>query len=207
MSDTTLLQRRIFGFMCAALGPACVLFGLLGDNLPYWYCSISATYYANSKMCMIGLLFATGVFFFSYRGYDWIDRIFSIVQAVCAWGIVMFPCITYGVEGRVGLFSVPVETSNIIHCVFAGGLFAAFALNVGFVFTLGDKTNPMKRKRNTVYIVCASVMSTFLIFEVISSSHRFYPVWFPMTIINETVMLECYAVAWLVKSGMFLKDK
>ena len=207
MKETMLLQRRILGILCACLAPACIIFGLFGDNLPLWYCSISATYYANSKMCMIGLLFATGVFFFSYKGYDWKDRLLSIIQAVSSWGIVMFPCETPAIPERVGLFNLPVPVSHVIHCIFASVLFISFAVNIAFIFTLGNSNNPMKKKRNFVYRICAIVMAVFIVLQGISGFLKFIPEWFPLTLINEAVILEAFAVAWLVKSGMFFNDR
>lgn len=205
MEKQMMFQRRMLGILCMSLVPACILFGLLGDNLPYWYCSISATYYANSKICMIGLLFATSVFFLSYRCYDRKDVVMSIVQAVACLGVIVFPCITDGVEGKVGLFGLEAAMSNYFHIVSALILFVAFGTNIFFLFTLGDTGNPQKAKRNIVYRVCGLLIYGFTLFEVL---RYFIPVpkWFPLTLINETVILESFAVAWLVKSGLFIKD-
>ena len=200
--NTLNFQRRVLGVLCALLAPCCILFGLLGDNLPNWYCSISATYYANSKLFMIGLLFSTAVFFFCYRGYDKKDIALSLIQAVSARGIVIFPCSTTGGTGAVGLFSLPVEVSHIIHCIMAGTLFTVFATNITFLFTRGDKSNPQKIERNKVYITCGIIIYVFEILQAMSAGLNI-PEWFPLTMINETVMLESFAFAWLTKSGAF----
>lgn len=205
MNSQMMFQRRMLGILCALLPPTCILFGLLGDNLPYWYCSISATYYANSKICMIGLLFATSVFFFSYRGYDWRDVTLSLIQAVACLGIIVFPCKTAGVSGRVGLLSLDVGLSNVFHCVSASVLFVAFGLNISFLFTLGDDGNYRKCQRNMVYKICGAVILGFCALQAMSGTYDI-PDWFPLTMINETVMLEAFAVAWLTKSGMFFPD-
>ena len=205
MKETMLLQRKILGILCAVLAPACILFGLLGDNMDYWYCSISATYYANSKICMIGLLFTTAVFFFSYQGYDWKDRLFSCIQAVTALGVIVFPCKTAYAPDYVGLLHLSVDISNILHCISACILFIAFATNIMFLFTLGNTENPQKRKRNIVYYICASIIYVFCIWQGISFCINI-PQWFPMTMINETIMLEAFAIAWLVKSESIIKD-
>lgn len=203
--ETMKLQRKILGVLCALLAPSCILFGLLGDNLPYWYCSISATYYANSKICMIGLLFATSTFFISYKGYDKKDRVMSLIQAVSALGIIIFPCATAGIGDTTGLFNLETALSNKIHCFFASTLFLAFATNILFLFTLGDKNSEMKAKRNKVYRTCAVVMYAFCVLQALSIKLQI-PQWFPMTLINETVLLEAFAVAWLTKAQVWLKD-
>lgn len=204
--ETMRLQRKILGVLCALLAPCCIVFGLLGDNLPLWYCSISATYYANSKICMIGLLFATSVFFFSYKGHDWKDRVMSLIQAVSALGVIMFPCNTPGIPDTVGLFSLPYATSHVIHCVMASVLFISFATNIMFLFTLGDKSNAQKARRNKVYRICGGVIYAFIVLQAVSTFIPM-PAWFPATLINEAVMLEAYAVAWLVKAQCWLGDR
>lgn len=204
--ETMRLQRKILGVLCALLAPSCIILGLLGNNLPYWYCSISATYYANSKICMIGLLFATSVFFFSYKGYDWKDRLMSLLQAVSALGIIVFPCKTEGIPETVGVFNLPFEVSHGIHCVMAGLLFGSFATNITFLFTLGDESNKQKAKRNMVYRTCGTVIYVFMLLQAMSTALP-VPEWFPLTMINEAVMLEAFAVAWLVKAQCWLGDK
>lgn len=198
-------QRKVLGILCALLPITCILFGLFGDNLPLWYCSISATYYANSKVCMIGLLFATSVFFFSYRGYDWRDITLNTIQAVAALGVICFPCQTPGAPANVGIFSLPIAVSHIIHCISAGLLFTAFDINVFFLFTLGDTTNPKKAQRNQVYTTCGLIIFIAIVLQIASCVAFHFPEWLPVTLINETVMLEAYAVAWLTKCGFFKK--
>lgn len=213
--DSSLFQRRMLGILCGLLAPACVLLGLIGseNNLDGWYLSISATYYASSKMCMIGLLFSAAVFFLSYvfEGYDWRDRAISIIQAVGCLGVVAFPCRTPGVPETVGMFNLPLATSNIIHTASACILFIAFGVNIMFLFTLGNKNNEMKRKRNRVYRICGSVIFAFCIIQALTATPVFdwVPAWFPLTWLNEFVMLVAFSVAWLVKSELFpsLNDK
>lgn len=204
MKDKLIYQRRVLAVLCALLAPSSIGFGLLGHNLDYWYCSISATYYANSKICMIGLLFATAVYFLTYRGYDKLDIVLSILQGISAIGIIVFPCATYGVEGKVGLLSLPVSLSHIFHCASASILFICFGIMITFAFTKGDKENPKKRMRNKIYRICGITIFAFTIIQFISV---FLPIpqWFPMTLINEFIMLEAFAFAWAVKSGMFKK--
>lgn len=202
--DVTRFQRILLGTLCLLLAPSCILFGLFGHNLPYWYCSISATYYANSNICMIGLLFATSIFFTCYQGYDWKDKVASCLQAIGALGIIMFPCNTPEAPDTVGLFGLPVAISHIIHCCFASLLFITFATTIMFLFTLGDINNEQKKKRNALYRICGIIMYSFILIQAISSFIP-YPAWFPVTLINEWVMLICFGVAWLCKAGVFKK--
>lgn len=205
-------QRFALGILCALLVPSCILFGLLGVHLGInpegWYISISDTYYANSKMCMIGLLFATGVFFFSYKGYDWRDRLCSLIQSIACMGIIAFPCTGPDSTARVGLFGAIATESSKIHLFFAALLFVMFAINVLFLFTIG-KGEPTKEKkvRNTIYRVCGIIIVTFIVIQALTSTvlAKYIPDWLPMTLINEFFMLEAFAFAYIVKSEAIKK--
>lgn len=200
-------QRFALGILCAALVPACIIFGLigarLGTNAPNWYMSISDTYYANSKMFMIGLLFATAVYFLTYKGYDWKDKLCSVVQAMCCIGIVAFPCKGPDADARVGLFSAVARESNKIHMFFASSLFIVFAINILFLFTLGKgEPTSQKKVRNRIYRICGGVIVAFIIIQTLCSTilKGRLPSWLPTTLINEFFMLEAFAFAYIVKS-------
>ena len=200
-----LYQRLTLGIMCAVLVPACILFGLFGlsTNPSTWYKSISDTYYANSKMFMIGLLFATSVFFFTYKGYDKKDRICSLIQAISSMGIIVFPCVGTDSKALVGLFNLPAGFSHKIHCVFASILFIAFAINLLFLFTLGNgEATEQKKKRNRIYRACGIIIFIFIVIQALVKTvfKAYIPSWIPVSLINEFVMLEAFAFAYIVKS-------
>ncbi|MDO4190825.1 MAG: hypothetical protein Q4D14_03940 [Bacteroidales bacterium] len=203
-SDKTLLKhhRKLLGVLCALLAPLCLLFGLFGwnTNNPEWYYSISATYYTNSQMLMIGLLVSTSVYFFSYRGYDFLDRLLTTLSAISALGIVAFPCKCAGCPDFVGLFSIPSGVSHIIHSVFAAVLFTSFALMILIQFTKGkDNPTPQKLKRDRVYRICGWTIVAFELSQAVTALVGIR--WF--TVINEAVMLLAFSVAWLVKGEAF----
>lgn len=202
---TMIIQRRILGILCALLAPCSVLFGLFGLNVNYptWYMTISDTYYANDKIIMIGLLFSTAVFFFSYRGYDIKDRICSLVEAIASLGIIIFPKNIQYVE-YVGLFNLPVKVSGIFHNIFASTMFLTFAFQILFLFTKGSNEPTSKKKlRNKIYRVCGSIILFFAICMGLAETAIFtswVPEWFPIKLIDETFMLTAFAFAYLVKS-------
>lgn len=210
---TYLFQRKMLGILCGLLPLTCLLFGFMGaeNNLPGWYKSISATYYASSKICMIGLLFSASIFFLCYKGYDWRDRTLSLIQAISSMGVIVFPCDTPMAPTSVGLFNLPIATSNIIHCASAAILFIAFGINIFFLFTIGNSNSPEKKKRNFIYHVCGGIIFAFCILQAVSTTPLFgwVPDWFPLTWLNEFFMLEAFAVAWLVKAESIssLNDK
>ena len=209
--ESMLFQRKILGILCMLLAPCSLLFGLIGrtSNLPYWYDSISATYYANDKIIMIGLLYAVSIFFTAYKGYDWKDRTCSIVQAISSFMVVGFPCSTTGAPDKVGLFLLNRPISNVIHCIGASVLFFTFAFNVLFLFRLsGPEPTEKKKLRNKIYLVCGILITVFMTSQAIYSvTHLFdfIPGWFPLTWFNEFIMLEAFGFAYFVKSEAISK--
>lgn len=206
--ESMMYQRKALAILCLLLAPSCLLFGLFGlnQNLPGWYMSISATYYASSKVFMIGLLYAISVFFISYTGYDWKDRVVAIIEAISALGVVVFPCSTPGIPNNVGLFNLPVAVSHIIHCICASVLFITFDFNVLVLFRKsGPEPTEKKKLRNKIYLACGIVIAVFIILQGLSGKFTFIPKWFPTTWFNEFIMLEAFGFAYLVKSEAISK--
>lgn len=193
-------QRFMLGLICGLLPVACLLFGLLGElrdiNYPEWYNSISATYFANSNMCMIGALCLCSFFLFTYKGYDLGDRAYTFVAAVSALLIVAFPCAAAPM-GYVGLFACPVNVSDIIHMAAAVALFGSFAL-----MTLTQFPKGKHKKRNRIYRICGTIMLAFMAVVALATLLD-WPGY--MTMICEAGMLEAFAFAWITKSGVFTK--
>jgi len=200
-----LMQRRILGTLCILLGPCSLLFGLfgLGTNYPNWYWSISDTYYANSRMFIMGLLFAISVFFFAYKGYDKHDRVVALIEAICAIIIVAFPCDPLQPEvTKTGLFNLPVKLSQIIHASAAFIMFIAYGYNVLFLFTKnkGEKT-AKKKLRNIIYIVSGIIIFICVVLQAVYVVNLLkIPESVPFTMINEIVMLFAFGGAYLIKS-------
>lgn len=206
--ESMMYQRKALAILCMLLAPSCVLFGLFGleQNLPGWYMSISATYYASSKVFMIGLLYAISVFFISYTGYDWKDRTVAIIEAISALGVAVFPCNTPCVPDNVGLFNLPVNISHIIHCINASVLFITFDFNVLVLFRKsGPEPTDKKKLRNKIYLICGIIIALFIVLQAVSGILKFIPTWFPTTWFNEFIMLEAFGFAYLVKSEAISK--
>jgi len=194
--STTHYQRFMLGIICGFLPVASVLFGLLGEltgiNHDGWYNSISATYWCNSNMCMIGALCLCSFFLFTYKGYDLGDRVLTMIAAVSALLIVACPCDAIPSE-YLGLFALPATVSSTIHDAAASVLFVSFALMIITQFTKGSQ-----KRKNTVYRICGWIMVAVMVLVVVS---RFLPLPSYMTMVYEFILLEAFAVAWIVKSS------
>lgn len=193
-------QRFMLGVICGLLPIACLLFGLLGEirgiNYPEWYNSISATYFANSNMCMIGALCLCAFFLFTYKGYDLGDKAYTLVAAVSALLIVACPCGAAPMD-YMGLFALPTKLSDFIHMVAAIALFGSFALMTLTQFTKGGH-----KKRNRIYRTCGWTMLAFMAVVALATVFD-WPGY--MTMICETGMLWAFSVAWIIKSGVVKK--
>lgn len=187
-------QRLVLGIICGLLPICCILFGLIGaDTAPLgdvWWHSISATYFSNSQVWMIGSLVLASFFFATYNGYDIGDKVLTRISSVASLCVAIFPCYN-DVFDRCGLFMLPTKVSSYIHNTSAAVLFISFAVMILTQFTKGKD-----KKRNTVYYICGAVIILFIINQVITS--MLGESW--MTIVNEFFMLEAFAVAWIVKS-------
>lgn len=191
-------QRFVLALVCGLLPILCTLFGLLsctwGENPVYILGSISDTYYSNHKIIMIGALILCTFFFATYQGYLG-DRIFTILAAIGSLGVAAFPCASsfYNLD-YVGLFSLPMNISNILHFIFAIMTFGSLAL-----MTLTQFTKGSNKKKNIVYYVCGIIMILAMLSMIIFN--------FPYhMMVFEAVHLEAFAVAWFVKSGFSFKS-
>lgn len=187
-------QRLVLGIICGLLPICCILFGLIGaDTAPLgkvWWHSVSATYFSNSQVWMIGSLVLASFFFATYRGYDIGDRVLTIISSVSSINVAVFPC-NNDVFDRCGLFMLPTRVSSVIHNISAAILFLSFAVMILTQFTKGHN-----KTRNRVYYICGTIIVLAMVSQVITS--LLDVPW--MTIVNEFIMLEAFAVAWIVKS-------
>lgn len=204
-------QRFRLGIVCGLLPICCLVFGLFGEfrgiNYQHWYTSISATYFANSNACMIGALSLCSFFLFTYTGYDlppdhnkWYhlgDKKLTRISAISAFMVLAFPCSAEGSGEYLGLMALASNISNTIHSIAAATLFTSFALMILTQFTKGTH-----KRRNVIYHICGTLMIIFILFIGISSM-----IGLPgyMTMVCEFVILEAFAVAWIIKSGVFPK--
>ena len=199
-------QRQILGGLGIALPFLVILFGLLGENNYGWYYSISATFYANSGPVFIALMGAVGIFLISYGVYCFytrLDRIVNVLPGVFALLISFFPCGATILE-KVGILHIPTKISALIHNISACIFFLLLSFNILFLFTkTAGKLTKKKIVRNRLYRVCGTGILFFIASQAIMTMA---PIGGPYTLINETGMLLCFGIAWLVKGETLLRD-
>ncbi len=173
---------------------------IAGDrNAPDFWWSVSATFYATSCIFMIVALGRFSGYLFAYEGYDIGDKATCRFSGAMAYGILLFPCSTSAAGETTGVFNLPTPLSHVIHCIVAALLFGSFAYMIGFRFTKSDRLlTEAKKKKNLVFRICAGVIVAGMISQFVTSLAGIG--WF--TIINETIMLWSFSLAWGVKSDL-----
>ncbi len=201
------------------------LIGVLGMALPamcYFWCiayngaqvldSLSMHYYTNFRDVFVGILLAVSVFLLTYKGYDILDNVITIVIGVCGIGIAFFPCENKEATYKVSLLMLDNATTNIVHCISAALFFILLAVNSIFLFTKSKKPvekGSRKYWRNIVFITCGVViLAALAVMAAVSiwASQDFRDRTHVILIV-ETVMLASFGVSWLVKGGALLGDR
>ena len=200
-------QQFILGWLCTVLPFVSIGFGLLGAitkcNPPTWWYSISATFFANSNVILIGLLFTTGIYFWAYAGYDKMDNIVTKLCAIFSFMIIAFPTQIQSCTNKfqlVGLFCLPNIVSYIIHNISALALYVCFVIMIlRFRKSSGEMTNK-KKLRNFLYLSFSIIMIICGVLIFFKSIFK-WPGY--VTLILETVLQCCFGFSWLIKSGKF----
>lgn len=200
-------QQFILGWLCTVLPFVSIGFGLLGAitkcNPPTWWYSISATFFANSNVILIGLLFTTGIYFWAYEGYDKVDNIVTKLCAVFSFMIIAFPTQLYSCTDKfqlVGLFCLPNIISYVIHGISSLALYGCFLVMIlRFTKSSGEMTDK-KKFRNLLYFTFAIIMVICGVFIFLKSILK-WPGY--ITLILEIIAQLCFGLSWLIKAGKF----
>jgi hypothetical protein len=204
----TYLQRAV-GLIALLLVPVLVVGNRIADH-EWLRDSISSYYYTHLGNVFVGALAALAVFFLSYNyeplGKFELDSLLSKFACVLAAGVAVLPTASHVMNADTGALWV-----SRLHLVCAGGLFVLLGVFARFRFTLtGDgPMTPEKRRRNTVYKVCGTLIFIaigFILLMVVNvleppdEWHLFF--WL------ETICVEAFAFSWLVKGGIggFMAD-
>ncbi len=202
--------------------------GIIGISLPILLVllnkftilpSLSHYYYSESNVLFIGLLFAFGLYLFSYRGYkmdntkkdfiddNWITNVAGILIITVAF---IPTSADSNLIGKYHLFQAPRGHNNniysTIHLSCAAGFFLIMAYLSYFRFTRTDNLHEthleavLKKRRNKLYRVSAILVVLALIFMFVFEFLSDNPFSDYVVIIGETVALFAFGLSWLVKS-------
>lgn len=205
--------RRLIGIMGILLPIINILGGCFIAKLPIQQ-SISMYYYTNMRDFFVGLMFVVSLFLITYKGYNTLDLITSIITGAAGLGVAIFPCFSEMYIGqKVGIFQLSPETSFIVHLTCAALFFVLLAFTSVFLFTRKHKDSnlvtPQKRIRNIIYVVCgilmlACVLGMLLSILILTKEQRYDS---KIILILESIALFSFGVSWLVKGETLFRDK
>ncbi len=212
LQNELVISYKILRVTVGVLGMAMPLVLYAGGKLIFGFgvqLSLSAYYHTSMRDVLVGILFALGVFLFSYKGYGRADDVAGYLACFFAIGVALFPAL------REGETSELAKRINVIHHIFAAGFLLTLTYFALFLFTKSNKKpsemTPLKRLRNTVYRTCGGVMLLcILLLAVYIYQYGGVGVFLGSSVPIfwlETVAIFAFGVSWFVKSEVILKDQ
>jgi hypothetical protein len=209
-----LTVRKIIGILGFFLPLILALGSMIIGNCEALQPSVSNFYHTAMRDVFVGYMCALSIFLLSYKGYDLTDRIVSALAGTFGLVLALLPT----------TFKTPVLPCNIscdvvhpgyigiIHLVSAGLFLISLACFSLFLFTKGEfHPTPEKLIRNRIYTIVAYIM--FACIGIMVFFFAFPPeIRKPFEDLNfvfwmEAIAIMAFGVSWLVKGGLFLKDK
>jgi hypothetical protein len=176
--------------------------------------SVSDYYYTVTGDLLVGILCAVALFLISYKGYpgDRLDSILSSLAGLLALGVAFFPTNETSADS-CAIIHLPLnELRNNLHNVFSAALFLVLAAISLFQFTKsrGVTITRRKKQRNRVYRICGVAMLVCIVLLALYTNIRDHtPALKPYKPVFwlESGALFAFGISWLVKGGLFLRDK
>ncbi|MBO0929618.1 hypothetical protein [Fibrella aquatilis] len=159
---------RVLG-MLSILLPAVLVAGTAAlDHCTVVLASVSHYYYTSMNPLFVGLLYATGLFLFLYKGDTTAQTATTRFAAVCVVAVALLPTSNdiYGCSTRA---YQPNALGEELHKAFA----AFFLLAMSVLFCLFARENGSRdrqaRFRNQIYYTCAATIG-ILVFTIVALS-------------------------------------
>ena len=203
--------RTVIGILGMLLPIMCFVWCLLFNNRIVLE-SISMHYYTNFRDIFVGILITFSVFLITYKGYDALDNIITIIIGGSGIGVALFPCENEAVIEKVSFLLLSTSQTSVVHYSCAGLFFALLAFNSFFLFTKSnEKVMRKSRKyyRNIVFRISGIIIVVGLVGVLVSlifasmdfrnKSH--------IILILEAIMLTAFGISWFIKGGVLIKDK
>lgn len=205
--------RKSIGWMSVALSPAMLLGNYFLADCTYIQQSISDYYFTVTGDLMVGIMCCLALFLISYKGYsgEQLDEWLTTISGLLALGAALIPTNEPLVQS-CAIIHLPWNTNrSLTHNLLSSLLFIMLSLISMLLFTKGrGEPTPEKLRRNKVYIVCGSIMlMVIIVVPIYNQLIRNYPDWekYKLVFWLETLAMTAFGISWLVKGGLFLRDK
>jgi hypothetical protein len=212
--------RKLIGILGMAMPLLLTIFLFVDSGLNTPLESISHYYYTRVGSIFTIILSVLAIFLIVYKGKSLIDFIFSSVAGVFALFVVLFP--TSNITDQCGDSSknyvvTILRKSDLrvnFHYISAGIFLLCLAYMSIFLFTKSDKLpserGSKKILRNRVYRICGVLMVLAVVIIASESIPIIPPTYYTMhkvTFWMETLAIESFGFAWLIKGGTLFKDE
>jgi succinate dehydrogenase hydrophobic anchor subunit len=181
--------------------------------------SISHYYYTRVSSVFVITLSLLAFFMIVYKGKEPIDFYISLFAGVFALLVVLFPTnnITDICGDSTKKYAVTILPKSdfrmYFHYTVAGLFFLCLSYMSFFLFTKSDKSpskrGSKKRIRNRIYRTCG-ILTVLVILILFAKSLKIIPSEYfkeyPLTFWMETLAVESFGFAWLVKGETLFKD-
>jgi succinate dehydrogenase hydrophobic anchor subunit len=218
----SLTLRKIIGVLGMAMPLLLYVFLYFDNGLQQPLESISHYYYTRVSGIFVIILSLLAFFLIVYKGKEPIDFYISLFAGIFALLVVLFPTnnITETCCDSIKKYAVtflPVTDLSTFrmyfHYTVAGFFFICLSYMSFFLFTKSSKSpserGAKKTIRNGIYRTCGILMLLAILvlfagsLKIISAS---YFKTFPLTFWMETLAIESFGFAWLVKGETLFKD-
>jgi hypothetical protein len=215
----SLTLRKIIGVLGMAM-PLLLFILLYFDNgLQHPLESISHYYYTRVGSVFVITLSLLAFFLIVYKGKEPIDFYISLFAGVFALLVVLFPTnnITDICGDATKKYAVTILPKSdfrmYFHYTVAGLFFLCLSYMSFFLFTKSDKSPSKrglkKRIRNRIYRTCG-ILTVLAILILFTGSLKIIPSEYfkeyPLTFWMETLAVESFGLAWLIKGETLFKD-
>ncbi len=208
-----------------------ILVGVLGVSLPLFLFlfllidsgynktleSISHYYYTRAAGLFVITLSLLAIFLIVYKGKQPIDFILSTTAGFFALLVVLFPTANISKNSTSYICSVttlhPNDFRIKLHLFSAVIFLLALACMSLFVFTKSDVPREYRTKekniRNVFFRICGIIMIVAMLLAFLGSYNIINLSVFGESLVfwMETIAVESFGFAWLIKAEVFFKDK
>lgn len=219
---SSLTLRKIIGVLGMAMPLLLFIFLYLDNGLQHPLESISHYYYTRVSGIFVIILSLLAFFLIVYKGKRPIDFYISLFAGIFALLVVLFPTnniteICGDSTKKYAVTILPVTDLSTFRMYFhytaAGFFFLCLSYMSLFLFTKSNKTpnerGTKKTIRNRIYRTCGILMLLAIVVLFAGSLKIIPPTYFktfPLTFWMETLAIESFGFAWLVKGETLFKD-
>ncbi|WP_348798449.1 hypothetical protein [Flavobacterium adhaerens] len=215
----SLTLRKMIGVLGMALPLLLYTFLYLDNGFQYPLESISHYYYTRVSSIFVIILSLQAFFLIVYKGKDIVDFYVSFFAGIFALLVLLFP--TNNITNQCGdvakKYAVTILPESdfrmYFHYAMAGLFFMCLAYMSFFIFTKSDKSARARGKqktiRNRIYRTCALLIIFSLLIPLAGLLEIIPEIYFetyPITFWAETIAIESFGFAWLIKGETLFKD-